>query len=356
MGPVRIGFVGAGTMGQMAHLRNYAVLEDCTVTALAEPRERTAQAVAQRYGIKHVYRDHRQMLEAEELDGVVAVQPFEHHAALLPELYAKVPRVFTEKPLALSVEAGERLVRQAAADNCVHMVGYHKRCDPAAIAAVDTISEWRESGEMGRMTYVRILMPAGDWIAAGFEGRIDAGDPRPAMPLESSAEGMDGPMLEMYRSLVNYYVHQVNFMRFVLGEPFAVTYVESSGVLMAVQSRSGVPGILEMSPYRTTRAWEEEVLVAFERGCIRLQLPAPLAVHRAGRLEIYEDPGGDVVPRRLIPTLEWEDAMHRQAATFVQVCRGARPPCTAREALEDLKVLRDYVRLRFGQPQEQPSS
>jgi len=351
MTPVRIGFVGAGTMGQMAHLRNYAVRDDCVVTALAEPRERTAQAVAQRYGIERVYPDHRRMLEAEELDGVVAVQPFEHHAALLPELYARVPRVFTEKPLALSVEAGEALVRQAAASGCVHMVGYHKRCDPAAVAAMDLIARWRKSGEMGRMTYVRILMPAGDWIAAGFEGRIDAGDPRPAMQLESGANGMDGPELEMYRSLVNYYVHQVNFMRFVLQEPFAVTYAEPSGVLMAVQSDSGVPGVLEMSPYRTTRAWEEEVLVAFERGYIRLRLPAPLAVHRAGTLEVYEDPGGNTPPRRVLPTLEWEDAMHRQAAAFVRVCRGAEPPCAAAEALEDLKILRDYVRLRFEHPQ-----
>jgi len=351
MSTVRIGFVGVGTMGQMAHLRNYAVLPDCRVVALAEPRESSAATVAKRYGIPRVYRDHRQMLAAEDLDGVVAAQPFEHHATLLPELYSGVRRVFTEKPLALSVEAGETLVRKAAAAGCVHMVGYHKRCDPAAIEAKRVIAQWRASGKMGRLTYVRILMPAGDWIALGFEGRIDEGDPRSPMVLESAVERLDGPELELYRSLVNYYVHQVNFMRFVLEESFSVTYAGPAGIVMATESVSGIPGVLEMSPYRTTRAWEEEVLVAFERGYIKLRLPAPLAIHRPGRVEIYSDPGPPETPERREPTLEWEDAMHRQAATFIAVCRGdAAPPCTAAEAVEDLKVLRDYVHLRGGSP------
>ena len=56
---VRIGFVGLGNMGQMAHLRNYALIDDCEVVAAAELRQNTAQLVAQRYGIKKVYKDHK---------------------------------------------------------------------------------------------------------------------------------------------------------------------------------------------------------------------------------------------------------------------------------------------------------
>ncbi len=35
---VRIGFVGVGSMGQCAHLKNYATLSDCDVVGLAELR------------------------------------------------------------------------------------------------------------------------------------------------------------------------------------------------------------------------------------------------------------------------------------------------------------------------------
>ena len=34
MDKVRIGFIGVGSMGQMAHLVNYVTIEDCEVAAL----------------------------------------------------------------------------------------------------------------------------------------------------------------------------------------------------------------------------------------------------------------------------------------------------------------------------------
>ena len=41
--------------------------------------------------------------------------------------------------------------------------------------------------------------------------------------------------------------------------------------------------------------------------------------------------------------------MRQQAANFLKVVRGeAPPPCDAAEALEDLKVAREYIRLLLG--------
>jgi len=170
MEKVRIGFVGVGGMGQVAHLRNYVNIDECQVVALAELREQTGKLVAARYGVPNVYADHRRMLQAERLDGIVACQPFETHFALLPELYERTKFLFTEKPIAAGVEAGEELARAAAQAGCVHMVGYHKRSDPAIIYAKDLIDRWRASGEMGAMKYVRIVMPPGDWINGGGVG------------------------------------------------------------------------------------------------------------------------------------------------------------------------------------------
>src|SRR5919202_949514 len=97
---VRLGFVGVGNMGQAAHLRNYATLSDCEVVAIAELRPRLAQAVAQRYGVPRVYQQAEDMLAHEQLDGLVASQPFERHGQVIPPLYAAGIPVFTEKPLA----------------------------------------------------------------------------------------------------------------------------------------------------------------------------------------------------------------------------------------------------------------
>ncbi|MBM4081596.1 MAG: Gfo/Idh/MocA family oxidoreductase, partial [Planctomycetes bacterium] len=168
MSKVRIGFVGVGNMGQCAHLKNYATLPECEVVALAELRENQAKRVAARYGVPRVYRSHEEMLAAEKLDGIVASQPFTRHGVLVPELLkARVP-VFTEKPLAGSIEAGEKILRAVKESGTWLMVGYHKRSDPATVCAKSEIDRLKKSGELGALRYVRILMPAGDWIAGGF--------------------------------------------------------------------------------------------------------------------------------------------------------------------------------------------
>jgi predicted dehydrogenase len=346
---VRIGFIGVGGMGQMAHLRNYATIPECEVVALAEIRRESGNLVAARYGIPKVYSDHREMLDAEKLDGVVASQPFGRHAVLLPEVYPKVKRVFTEKPLCISQEAGERLVKAAADAGCTHMVGYHKRSDPATIHAKKVIDEWRNKKTMGALKYVRILMPAGDWIANGFTGLLNAGDLATDLQWEPAPAGMDKATADQYVGFVKYYIHQVNLLRHLLCEPYTVTYAEKTGVLLVVKGKSGVPGTIEMTPYRTTIDWQESALVAFEKGYVKLELPAPLAVNRAGAVEVYTDPGDGKTPMRTSPTLPWIHAMGQQAANFIKVVKGEmKPPCEAAEALEDLKNAREYIKLRYG--------
>ena len=82
MAKVRLGFVGVGGMGQCAHLRNYVTLPDCEVAAIAELREGLGRRVAERYAIPGVYRDHRELLANERLDGIVAMYHDQGHIAL----------------------------------------------------------------------------------------------------------------------------------------------------------------------------------------------------------------------------------------------------------------------------------
>ena len=337
----RIGFVGVGAMGQAAHLRNYATLPECEVVALAELRPHLGQAVARRWGIPNVYASAEEMLEKETLDGIVASQPFTHHGQIITPLFQAGLPIFTEKPLASSVEVGEKMLAALAGGGSWHMVGYHKRSDLATVAAKAEIDRLKETGELGRMRYVRLLMPSGDWAANGFVDNVSTDEPGPNIPADTAQTG-DDP----YLGFVNYYIHQVNLMRHLLGEPYQVTYADPSGVLLAGQSEGGIACALEMTPYQTTLDWQESALVCFERGWVKLELPAPLALNRPGRVEFFADPGGGQAPQTRVPQLPWVHAMRQQAANFVAAVKGERPPpCEAQEALEDLKIARDYIRL-----------
>ena len=341
-------------MGQLAHIRSYALLRDeCELAALAEPRRRTAELVAARYGIERVYRNHRELLEAEQLDGIVAAQRYVHHAALLPELYRRVAHLFTEKPLALGAAQGDRLVQLASEAGCVHMLGYQRRSDPATREAKRTVDEWKQSGELGALRYLRICYTDGDWTANASRAFIDVGEQPPAVPGEEPPSEFAGDE-EACWSLatgVDQLVHPLNLIRHFLGERYRVVFVHASGRLLVFESESGIPATIEVTPYRLTVGFDEELLVAFERGYVRLR-PAPsLARNRGGALEICRDRGYDSVPERISPQVPWIDPQQAQAADFLRVCRGEAPPPTdAREAAEDLHLVAEIVRTRLNEP------
>jgi predicted dehydrogenase len=346
---VRIGFVGVGNMGQAAHLRNYTSLPGCEVVAIAELRPELARAVAARYGIPKIYPNAAEMLAHETLDGIVAIQQFDRHGIVLPELYRAGIPLLSEKPLAASLAVADQLLRSLEEGGSWHMVAYHKRCDPATVAAKQEIERLQQSGELGALRYARIAMPAGDWIAGGFNEVIRSSEAVPDTAADPPAQDMDAATYTEYVRFVNYYIHQVNLLRHLLGEPYHVTYADRAGMLLVGETDSGVTATIEMSPYQTTVDWQESALVAFERGYVRLDLPAPLALNRPGRVEILRDPSLGITPEVAIPQLPWSHAMREQAAAFVRAIRGeAPPPCEAREAVEDLRVAREYLRLWKG--------
>lgn len=346
---VRIGFVGVGGMGQCAHLKNYVTLPNCEVVALAEIREELGRKVAAKYNIPKVYKDHATMLANEKLDGLVASQPFTRHGTLVPELLKAGLPIFTEKPLAGTLEMGQKILKALKKSGTWHMVGYHKRSDPATMYAKAEIDQLKASGELGKMKYVRILMPAGDWVAGGFNDLISGGEGAKDLVWDPPTKSMDKTAYDQYISFVNYYIHQVNLMRHLLGEAYSVKYADPSGVLLVGQSLSGVPCTIEMTPYQTTIDWQESALVAFERGWIKIALPAPLANNRPGTVEIYKDPGKGTTPMRSSPQLPWIHAMRQQAMNFVAAIEGKiKPLCQAEEAMEDLKVARQYLKAWKG--------
>jgi predicted dehydrogenase len=352
---VRIGFVGVGNMGQCAHLKNYVALPGCEVVAIAELDQDRARKVAARYGVPRVYPEHEKMLAVEKLDGIVASQPFIRHGLLIPELLRAGVPIFTEKPLAGSLEVGQKVAKAVRKSGTWMMVGYHKRSDPATAFAREEIARLKRTGELGKMKYVRVTMPAGDWVSGGFTDLIPAAPPAgkgkaaPQPRWDPPAPDMTKAQYDEYVTFVNYYIHQVNLMRYLMGEPYEVKFADAPGVVLLAESRGGVTGLIEMTPYRTTIDWQESALVCFEKGYVKLELPAPLATHRPGRVEMLRDPGDGAVPQTVVPQLPWIHAMRQQAMNFVRAIRGEiKPPCDSEEALEDLHIAREYMRLWKG--------
>jgi predicted dehydrogenase len=347
---IRIGFIGVGNMGQAAHLRNFASLSnECEIVALAEIRPELGAKIAVRYGIPRVYANHDELLAKVDVDALVASQPFTRHGILIPELAKKGVPILSEKPVAGSIVAAERIVNALEANKTWLMVGYHKRSDPATIYAKNEIDRLKQGGELGKLRYVRITMPPGDWIAGGFNDNIHSDEKFGSLSWDPDPDDMDKATTKEYFDFVNYYIHQVNLLRHLFGENYKVIYADPSKTLLVGQSESGVPGVIEMASYSTTVDWHEAALATFEKGYVRLSLPAPLVYNQSGRVEIFKDPGNGATPLSLVPSLPPVHAMRNQALNFVKAVRGEVPaPCLAPEALQDLRVAREYIRLLKG--------
>lgn len=345
MDPVRIGFVGAGFMGQLAHLSNYDRIGDCEVVALAEPQAELAARVARRYDVPTVYDTHEELVDDAEVDAIVAAQPYQRYAHIVPDLLeAEVP-LFTEKPAAVRPDTTEHLAELAEEANVPYMIGYHKRSDPAMEYARDIVDDWRTSGEYGDLRYVRITMPEGDWIS-GAPAPITTDETPPDGAMESLPEAFDEDVGEEYNAFINYYIHQVNAFRYFYDEPYEVAFADDAGTLLVAESESGVSGTLEMTPYRTSADWQESVLVGFDRGYVRVDLPAPLDSQTAGDVEVMRN-DGDGNQRTVRPAMPNRSAMRNQAENFIAVASGERdPPCNVREAAEDLRVAYEYIAQR----------
>jgi len=273
----------------------------------------------------------------------VCIQDFMRHGTLLSEVAQAGVPLMIEKPLAASPEQGERVRAALQQAGTWLMVGYHKRSDPATMWAKAEIERLKQTGELGRMTYLRIAMPPGNWIAGGFNELITSDEALPAMESDPWPDYMSEAEFNQYVAFVNYYIHQVNLLRHLLGEGYEVTHADPAGVLLVARSDSGLPGLIEMEPYRTTRDWQEVALVCFEQGYVRIELPGPVSLNVSGKVTVFRDPEGGE-PDTLVPVMPPQCAMRQQAVNFLAAVRGEMDVmCLAEEALEDLRVARQYM-------------
>jgi predicted dehydrogenase len=342
---MKIGFIGAGKQAQAAHLPNYAAIENCRIAGIADLDTDLAARVAARYGTAH-YRTHRELLASEKPDAVVVTLPPlpAVESLIVDVLEASVP-LLVEKPLAWSVPASERICAKQVQTGTPLVVGYHKRSDPAAMYAKAEIEKYRASGELGAMRYARVHVSfGGDWIANAYQGTLKGRPPKPweAPPLDDFP-GMSEAAVARFNRFLGTHSHQLDLMRHLIG-PFRIAHVDPTGVVLVVTGENGLPGVFEFKPYTSTKDWREHALVAFERGYVRVDFPAPLALHRAGTVEVFRDLGGETTPTTTLPVFPHVSAMAAQARNFVRLLSGEKTPlCNAAEALAALVVAREWA-------------
>ena len=151
---VRIAVVGAGKFGQ-THLDVFTQLGDRGVelAAIAEADPARAAELRARYGCP-IFADHRDMLQKVSLDAVSVATPDHLHRAIVVDAAAAGKHVLVEKPLDVTVEGAEAMVRAARTAGVLLQVDFHKRYDPDHQA----IERRVRSGDLGDVLYGSVHM------------------------------------------------------------------------------------------------------------------------------------------------------------------------------------------------------
>ncbi len=336
-------------MGQWAHLENYARLPNVELVALAEGRPRLVRLVGERYGFRRLYTDHGSLAADPEVEAVVSVMGFDLNYGVVRDLLAAGKHVATEKAICLTNEGAAEVVAAAEAANRVYQVGYMKRFDPAILRAREWIAARRANEAHGPLLYARIWCAHGDWTWHS-PPPLQTDEKPPAYPIPREARPADESAEEFgwVVSWLNYYSHQTNLLRWVLGEDYTIEryLAQPACDLVLARSTSGVPVFLEFPHYQVA-GWDEGIQCHFARAVLRVDLPAPLARQQAGRLTITTAGAAAGTESPYIAPL-WSFA--EQAKAFVAAALGEGPQLSpAAEAAKEVALAHELVALRRGQ-------
>ena len=126
---VKIGFIGAGFMSQIAHLPSFYDDKRVKVVALSELNKRLLDKVSKKYQIKKTYKSYKDMIDNEKLDGLVLVANRSNVEKIACDILMRGIPLFSEKPMATSYLFAKKLVSLSKKNKTKYLVGHMKRHD-----------------------------------------------------------------------------------------------------------------------------------------------------------------------------------------------------------------------------------
>ena len=152
---MRVGIIGSGFIAKQKHLPAWKkVARDAQVVALSDPNVAQAEELARAYGIAGVYKDYRQMLEAEQLDVVDICSPPRTHAELAIGSLKAGAHALIEKPMAINTEECDQILAVAQENGRKICVAHSDLFYPSFLKAREIVKQ----GSIGDFGGMRIFL------------------------------------------------------------------------------------------------------------------------------------------------------------------------------------------------------
>lgn len=138
-------------MGRVVHLKSLRQLPQVEVVALAESDAQRREQASQEVPRAALFSDYRELLDRSEIDATVICLPNALHAEAAIAALHRGKHVYLEKPLAINLEEGRKLLDVWRRSGRVGMIGFTYRFNPLH----QQVRRHLEAGRLGELIGVR---------------------------------------------------------------------------------------------------------------------------------------------------------------------------------------------------------
>jgi len=339
---LNLAVIGAGFMSQLVHIPNFSKIRDCRIIALCDKRKRLGKMVAEKYHIPYFFENHLDIIDRSDIDAAIVVVNDEMHAPISIDFLKSGKHVFVEKPIATNIDDGSRMVSTARKMNVKLMIAYMKRYDPGCILAKNIIEKYMRENTLGRVRHARVYCYCSEWICgldqsmhliSTDEPRLET-NPRPPKWLNVNE-------YNRFRSFNNVFCHDINLMRWYLGEPRKILFSTfKENFHCSIISYNGFNTIFETGSIKNYK-WVEGIIIYFDKGWIKIEPPPPLLRNFPAKIEIND--GEEKVVKR--PFSEWKWSFENEARYFIKcIVNDLEPQTNGEDGLKDLYIVEEIYR------------
>ena len=176
---MKVALIGAGQIAKQ-HLACLRTLPDVQLSAICDLSAASAEAAAERYGIRDCFTNHRDMLLEVRPDVVHVTTPPTSHFRLAMDAFDAGAHVIVEKPATSTYPELKSLLQRAKQTGRHIVEDYNYLFNSAPREILRRI----DSGEFGAITHVEVLICLDILGPSGF---ADPNSPHPALNLAGGA-------------------------------------------------------------------------------------------------------------------------------------------------------------------------
>src|SRR5947209_6581672 len=311
MTKIKVGVVGLGEIAQIIHLPILQAHSDkFEIAAICDISQELLTTLGDRYNVPAEYRytDYNDLAGQRDLDAVLVMNSDEYHTDSALAAIGHGKHVLIEKPMCLTRQEAEAILKARDEAGVQVMVGYMRRYAPAFVQAVEQVRA------LEKINYARVRDIIGQNAQFVEQSSIvlrPKDIPQEAMRdraerasrLVKTAIGDAPPdLVRTYRLLCGLSSHDLSAMRELLGMPKGVIAAQQRGVFLTTLFDYESFTVTFETGIDHNRRFDAHIAVYGESKEIRVQYDTPYIRHLPTQLFIKETKGEAFEERVIRPT------------------------------------------------------